>query len=76
VFLEEGHLAVFTDRGKQRGYESGDDVLNEAAARPCVYGRGDCCAYLVSADIGRGVPVVQRAIPKIKLQSPRTSAKL
>jgi hypothetical protein len=42
----------------------------------CVYGKGDYCAYLVSADIGRGIPVVQRTIPKIKLQPPSTSAKM
>jgi hypothetical protein len=76
VFLEERHLAVYTDRSKQRRYETGDEVLNEVVARRCVYGKGYFRANLVSADIGRGIPVVQRAIPKIKLQSPRTSAKM
>jgi hypothetical protein len=76
VFLEERYLAVYTDRSKQRRYETGDEVLNEAVARLCVYGKGDFRAYLVSADVGRGLPVVQRAIPKIKLQSPSTSAKM
>ena len=27
VFLEEGHLAVYTDRSKQRRYETGDKIL-------------------------------------------------
>jgi hypothetical protein len=76
VFLEERHLAVYTDRSKQWRYETGDKVLNKVVARLCVYRKRDFRAYLVSADIGRGMPVVQRTIPKIKLQPLRTSAKM
>jgi hypothetical protein len=76
VFLEERHLAIYTDRSNQRRYETGDEVLNEVVAHLCVYGKGDFRAYLVSADIGRGMPVIQRAIPKIKLQPLSTSAKM
>jgi hypothetical protein len=75
-FFEERHLAVYTERSKQRRYETGDEVLNEVVTRLCVYGKRHIRAYLVSADIGRGMPIVQRAIPKIKLQSIRTSTKM
>ena len=37
VFLEERDLAVYTDCSEQRGYETGDEVLNEIIARLCVY---------------------------------------
>jgi hypothetical protein len=67
VFLEERHLAVYPDYSKQRRDEAGDEILNEVVARLCVYEKGDFRAYLVSADIGRGMPVVQHALPKIKL---------
>ena len=40
VFLEERHLAVYTDSSKQRRHETGDKVLNEVIARLCVYGKG------------------------------------
>ena len=76
VFLKERHLAIYTDRGKQRGYETGDEVLDEVVAPLCVYGKEDFRTYLVSADIGRGLPVVQRTIPKIKLQPLSTSTKM
>ena len=67
VLLEERHLAIYTDCGKQRRYETGDEVLNRIVARPCMYVKGGLRAYLISADIGRGMPVVQHAAPKIKL---------
>ena len=28
TFLEEGHFAIYTERGKQRGYKAGDEVLH------------------------------------------------
>ena len=37
VFLEERHLAVYTNRSKQRRYETGDEVLNEIVAHLRVY---------------------------------------
>ena len=58
VFLEERYLAIYTDGSKERRYETGDEVLNEVIACLCVYGKGDFRAYLVSADIGRGMPIV------------------
>jgi hypothetical protein len=76
VFLEERHLAVYTDHSKQRRYETGDEVLSKVVARLCVYGKGDYRAYLVSADIGRCMPGVQRTLPKIKLQPPEASTKM
>jgi hypothetical protein len=76
VFLEERNLAVYTDRSKQRRHKTRDEVLNQVVARLCVYAKGDFRAYLVSADIGRGMPVVQRTIPKIELQPLSTSAKM
>jgi hypothetical protein len=76
VFLEERYLAIYTDGSKERRYETGDEVLNEVIACLCVYGKGDFRAYLVSADIGRGMPIVQRTIPKIKLQRLSTSTKM
>ena len=75
VFLEKRHLAVYTDHSEQWRYETRDEVLNKVVAR-CKYGKGDYRAYLVSADIGRGMPIVQRTFPKIKLQTLGTSAKM
>ena len=76
VFLEEGHLSVYTDCSKQRRYKARDEVLDEVAACLCVYGRGYFHAYLVLADIGRGMPVVQSTIPKIKLQPLSATTKM
>ncbi len=76
VFLEERHFSIYTDRSKQRRYETGDEVLNEVVACLFVHGKGDFRAYLVSADIGRCMPVVQRTIPEIKLQPLSTSAEI
>ena len=76
VFLEERHLAVYTDHSKQGRYKTGDEVLKEVVARLCVYEKGNHRAYLVSADVGRSLPVVQCAFPKIKLQSPKTPTKM
>ena len=76
VFLEERHLAVYTNRSKQGRHETGDEVLNDVVARLCVYEKGNHRAYLVSADVGRSLPVVQCAFPKIKLQSPKTPTQM
>jgi len=76
VFLEERHLAVYPDRSKQRRNETGDEVLYEVVARLCMHKKGDFRAYLISADIGGGFPVVQGTVPKIKLQLLSTSTKM
>ena len=70
-FLEERYLAVYTDGGNYRRYRSVDDVLGlhkyvTRSMRAHVR-EGEFRAYLILADIGRGFPVVQCAVPKIKL---------
>jgi len=66
AFLEEGHLAILTEGGKQRRYKTGNEVLrNNLLAHMGIHGD---YAYLVLTDIGRSVPVIQVTVPKIKLQ--------
>ena len=38
--------------------------------------KGETCPYLIFSDIGRGLPVIKVAVPKIKLQPLGTSTEM
>lgn len=77
AFLEERDLSIYAYGCKQRGYKAGDEKLGWIAflaRKPHI--KRVFCAYLISADVGGDLPVVQGAVPKVKLQPLGTPTKM
>jgi len=79
AFLKEGHFAIDTEGGKQWRYKARNEVLHEMSFQLSGHDmdiKGGIYAYLVSTNIGRGVPGIQVTVPEIQLQPLSTPTKL